>query len=226
MSARSPAAEQTHRTVEVKICGLTRAIDAQHASASGADYLGVIFAGGVRMQTVESAAKVFSATGDAQRVGVFGEQSVDDITRVAQNLELQVVQLHAAASVTGIETLRDRLGCLVWPVVRVEGTTLPPEALSLAQSAGWLLLDSKVSGHLGGTGVALDWAALASELRELRERVPDVRIVLAGGLRAGNVRHAIELLNPDVVDVSSGVEQAPGIKDPDLVQALITSAKS
>ena len=213
------------RIVQAKICGLTRSTDAQLAAASGADFLGVIFAGGVRMQTIESARLIFEDTAAARRVGVFGEQSLAEIEDTVQRLELDVVQLHLAASVAAIETIRDRLNVVVWPVLRIEGTRLPADAIRLAESAGWLLLDSKVSGHLGGTGVALDWAALAGDIRELRERVQGLRIVLAGGLRAGNVRHAIDLLDPDVVDVSSGVEQSPGIKDPEMVSAFIASAK-
>ena len=215
----------TSRIVQAKICGLTRSTDAQLAAASGADFLGVIFAGGVRMQTIESARSIFQDTGAARRVGVFGEQSLAEIEDAARRLELDVVQLHLASSVAAIEAIRDRLNVVVWPVLRIEGTRLPADAFRLAESAGWLLLDSKVSGHLGGTGVALDWAALAGDIRELRERVQGLRIVLAGGLRAGNVRHAIDLLDPDVVDVSSGVEQSPGIKDPEMVRAFIASAK-
>jgi phosphoribosylanthranilate isomerase len=73
-----------------------------------------------------------------------------------------------------------------------------------------LLLDAAVPGKLGGTGVTLPWAELAEPLRELRRFK---RIILAGGLRPENVGQAIAALSPDVVDVSSGVESSPGIKD-------------
>ncbi len=113
----------------------------------------------------------------------------------------------------------------MWPVLRVAGTTLPEEAAAFAQITGHVVLDAHVVGQLGGTGVALDWSGLRGALDALREAVPDVTIVLAGGLRPANVAMAIQLLSPHVVDVSSGVETAPGVKDPALVQQFVMAAR-
>jgi phosphoribosylanthranilate isomerase len=88
-----------------------------------------------------------------------------------------------------------------------------------------LVLDAKVPGQLGGTGVALDWAALANDVSAWRAAHPGVRLVLAGGLTPENVQRAIGLLGPDVVDVSSGVESAPGIKDPERLQAFVDAVR-
>jgi phosphoribosylanthranilate isomerase len=110
---------------------------------------------------------------------------------------------------------------MVWPVVRIAGTTLPADATALATAAGALVLDAKVIGQLGGTGVTLDWKGLAVAVAALRRDVPQVQLILAGGLRPANVADAIALLHPDVVDVSSGVESSVGVKDPEAMVQFV-----
>ena len=111
-------------------------------------------------------------------------------------------------------------------VLRVDGTTIPEAAVNLATEAGALLLDAKVVGQLGGTGTQLDWAGLANAVMKLRAGVNTLQLVLAGGLNAQNVGTAHELLRPDVVDVSSGVEVSPGVKDADAMAAFISAARA
>lgn len=214
------ATPATRAPVAIKICGLTSAIDAHEAVRCGAQYLGVIFAGGPRVQTAASATEIYEGVDDIARVGVFGSQSDDEIVSMVDQLRLDVIQLHSVVDAERVHRLRRRTSRVVWPVVRVDGPALPSEAVDLAQSAGWLLLDSKVSGQLGGSGVAFDWVALSDSVTALRRGSPGVRIVLAGGLRADNVQEGIRLLAPDVVDVSSGVERAPGVKDHDALHAF------
>jgi phosphoribosylanthranilate isomerase len=98
--------------------------------------------------------------------------------------------------------------------VRLTGTHLPGTIDELVAAADGLVVDSKVAGALGGTGVPLPWAELAVSLRPYR-RCP---IILAGGLNPENVARAISEMSPQVVDVSSGVESAPGIKDHELMK--------
>jgi phosphoribosylanthranilate isomerase len=150
---------------------------------------------------------------------------VEWIVEVVQALDLDVAQLHGDATPAQVEAVRARTGCVVWPVLRVEGTTLPDAADGLAGAAGWLVLDAKVVGQLGGTGVPLDWSGLADAIDALRARAPGTRLVLAGGLRPSNVKRAISLLAPEVVDVSSGVETAPGVKDPDAVVQFVRAVR-
>ena len=88
------------------------------------------------------------------------------------------------------------------------------------------VLDAHVVGQWGGTGVALDWSGLQDAVASLRASVPGVRLILAGGLRPSNVIAAIRLLSPDVVDVSSGVESAVGVKDPVLVEQFVAAVHS
>jgi len=202
---------------EIKFCGLTRAEDARAAVALGAAYVGVIFAGGPRSLTVDRAADVLAdVPPTVSRVGVFAEQEAEDIASVATRLQLHVVQLHGRASADRIAAIRRGFSGDVWPVVRVLGA-LPNNVDELLELGDGLLLDALVPGTLGGTGVAIPWAAVSRELEEVRGLKP---IVLAGGLRPENVAEAIARLAPDVVDVSSGVESAPGIKDHDRMLAF------
>ncbi|MHB1224637.1 MAG: phosphoribosylanthranilate isomerase [Gemmatimonadaceae bacterium] len=202
----------------VKFCGLTRPEDACLAAELGAEYVGVIFAGGPRLLTAERAREVLAAvpTG-VRRVGVFGDQSADEIVSLVDRAGLDVVQLHSARSADELRGLRRRTAAHLWAVVRVAGSHLPEELTTMAATADAVVIDSLVPGALGGTGVTVDWSALAGSLRAVG-RPP--RLVLAGGLRASNVAEALAIVEPDVVDVSSGVEASPGIKDPALMRAF------
>jgi phosphoribosylanthranilate isomerase len=109
-----------------------------------------------------------------------------------------------------VERLRPFFGGEVWAVIRVAGARLPDNATALLNVADAVVLDAKVAGQLGGTGTSFDWDSIAQTLERQRIRA---RIVLAGGLNPENVAHAVSIVAPDIVDVSSGVESAPGIKD-------------
>ncbi len=208
----------------IKFCGLTRAQDAHLAESCGAQYLGVILAGGPRLVSVTQAKAILGDRREGvARVAVFGDEPVDRLLETADALDLDVLQLHGDPTPAFIEHLRARSVRALWPVLRVDGGTLSESAVGLAEAAGALVLDAKVVGQLGGTGVSLDWAALADAVRRLRVAVPSFRLVLAGGLRPENVGRAIELMQPDVVDVSSGVESAPGIKDPITVARFVSA---
>ena len=206
-------------SVEIKFCGLTRREDAEYAAALGASYVGVIFAGGPRTLTLEKASDVLAAVPpDVRRVGVFADQAPDDVARSANELRLDVVQLHGGASAARIEGIRASFDGKIWPVCRVAEPPLPAEVAELAALGDGLVLDSYVRGTLGGTGVTVAWSALSEDVDRIRR---DMRLfVLAGGLRPENVTRAIATLTPHVVDVSSGVESAPGIKDHDRMRAF------
>jgi phosphoribosylanthranilate isomerase len=197
---------------EIKFCGMTRAEDAREAASLGATYVGVIFAAGPRQLTMERAAEVLGGLRrPVRRVGVFSDEERDAIEECARTLGLHVVQLHGDFEAGDIERIRRRFGGEVWSVLRIAGGTLPSTAAELFDTADAVLLDAKVAGKLGGTGVTLPWVELASQLQSLG--MTKARLAVAGGLRAENVGEAIRLLRPGIVDVSSGVETAPGIKD-------------
>ena len=208
--------------VEIKICGLTRSIDAEYADAAGADYLGVIFAGGPRERSPMHARDTLAGR-RARKVGVFAGQEPGAIAMLVEMIGLQVVQLHACADAEHVNRVRAATGAEVWAVIRTSDGTLPPMTEAICESADALLIDAFAPGKLGGSGVALPWGRLGEALDELDYHP---RIVLAGGLTVGNVAEAIELVAPSVVDVSSGVEASPGVKDHARIRAFIAAARS
>jgi phosphoribosylanthranilate isomerase len=195
--------------VEVKFCGLTREADARHAADIGARYVGVIFAGGPRNLDPTRAREVLDAAGPAvDRVGVFGAMTAAEIARTVDEVHLDIVQLHADPSVAEVQALATVTGARIWAVKRVSGQLALADFRDLWQAADGLVLDSKSSSALGGTGTAFHWSAVERSLQKHSKP-----LVVAGGLTAANVAQAIEALSPDIVDVSSGVESSPGIKD-------------
>jgi phosphoribosylanthranilate isomerase len=210
----------------VKFCGLTRAGDAQEAARLGAAYVGAIFAGGPRNVTSVQAKEIFNAattgTGGPAAVGVFGADDIDAIAADAVAAGVQVIQLHGDPRAADVRAMRRRFGALVWAVARADGSVLPDWTEELFHEADAVVLDARVKGKLGGTGVALEWGALADSVAALRGRTP---VVLAGGLKPENVAEAVRLLAPDVVDVSSGVESSPGIKDHAKMRAFFDAAQ-
>jgi phosphoribosylanthranilate isomerase len=207
---------------EVKICGLTRAVDAEFADAAGAQYLGVIFAGGPRHRTAAEARAILGGR-RARKVGVFASQSGAEISDVASMVGLDVVQLHAASDPQRVADVRAATGLEVWAVVRTADGVLPDGVDELADAADALLVDALVAGHLGGAGVAVPWGVLGESLDAMAF---GHRIVLAGGLTPENVAEAISYVSPMVVDVSSGVESAPGIKDHARIRAFVAAVRA
>lgn len=208
--------------VDVKICGLTRPEDAEFADAAGATYLGVIFAGGPRQRTPAQAKMTLSGR-RARRVGVFAGQSESEIADVAGEVGLDVAQLHGASDADRVRAVRAATGLEVWAVVRTADGWLTDGVEELADAADALVVDALVPGRLGGSGIALPWGTLGESL-DAMER--GHRIVLAGGLTPDNVVEAIGYVSPLIVDVSTGVESAPGIKDHARIRAFIAAVRS
>jgi len=209
---------------EVKFCGLTRVDDAAAAVELAAAYVGVIFAGGPRLVTAAAARELLSpAGGHARRVGVFGPGGADEIVTAAAQVPVDVIQLHGDPDPAFVEQVRAASGKPVWAVLRIEGGRIPRWAGALFRTADAVVLDTKVAGRLGGTGVPLDWAALREPLSRLRGTAA---LVLAGGLTPENVGEAVDVLAPHVVDVSSGVERAPGVKDHARMRAFAAAVRT
>jgi len=192
---------------------MMRAEDALEAARLGATYVGVIFAPGPRRLTTALAVSVLADVPvDVRTVGVFSDQEPELIADAATVLGLRVIQLHGAHGVSTLQNLREHFIGEIWSVLRVADGRVPETAAELFAAADAVLVDAYVPGKLGGTGVVLPWRQLRDQLDPLRE-ANSAKLVLAGGLRPENVNEAIRQLRPDVVDVSSGVEAAPGIKD-------------
>jgi len=202
--------------VRVKICGLTRPVDAAAATEAGAAFLGVVFAGGPRLVTPAQAAEVAAAADGVPVFGVYGSQTVEEILRISRAAGLSGAQLHGSYPRAAAARLRTE-GLQVWRVVRI-ATPDGLDALAAAvPDADAVLVESHVPHALGGAGVSLDLAVA----REARARLAGTTMVLAGGLTPESVAEAAGLVRPEVVDVSSGVEYLPGIKDPDKIARFL-----
>jgi phosphoribosylanthranilate isomerase len=199
----------------VKICGLTRPADAERAAAAGADAIGVVFAASVRRITPAQAIHVFEAApAGAARVGVFADQPLPVVIDIAAQCGLDWVQL------CGDEPAAFA-AALPLPVLRsVHVHAQHDIEAARGYPAAAFLLDAPRRRHLrGGTGTVFDWS-LAAVLPW-----PRGRVVAAGGLDADNVGAAIAQLRPGAVDVASGVEAAPGIKDVGRLEAFIAAVR-
>lgn len=210
----------------IKFCGMTRAEDAAYARELGAAYVGAIFTESPRTVSVESARAVFEAAGnELGHVAVFGDEKADDVAAKATDSGAGIVQLHCRRGASDIEALRKKISGQIWAVISVEpnSDSLPEDADQIADVADALLLDSRVGGRSGGTGTPFSWDRFSDAVERLRGRI---ELVVAGGLTPDNVRDAIGFLAPDIVDVSSGVEISPGVKDPAKMKAFAEAVRS
>lgn len=211
-----PTTATSHRLVDVKICGLTTPAQAEACVNAGAWGVGVVLTPeSLRYVDEDQAAAVLANVPDAvARVGVFVGADPPDLARAADRIGLTHLQLHGDADVAGA---RAATGLPI--ILGVPFTGVGAIAAAAAQGPDLVLFDAAVPGRHGGTGVRLDWEALAAAR-------PSFAFGVAGGLRPDNVTQAIRLLRPAFVDVSSGVEWAPGIKDQDKVNAFMTAVRS
>ena len=206
-------------SVRVKICGLTNLDDARAAADAGADALGFIFyAGSPRYVTPAAAARIIAQLPPfISKVGVFVDDSLDSIIEIASTSGIDTIQLHGSESPELCDALA-RESFKVIKAVRIKDQDSLKQLKNFRTSA--FLLDSYVPGQLGGTGAKFNWD-LAIQAATL-----GTPIILAGGLVAENIRDALSKVAPYAVDVSSGVESAPGKKDLEKVRAFIAAARS
>jgi phosphoribosylanthranilate isomerase len=207
----------TGDAVWVKICGVTRAHDARLAASAGADAIGLnFFAPSPRFVTIEAATSIAAALPPATaRVGVFVNASIEEMRVAANRVPLDAVQLH------GDET-PDIVAALQLPVIRALRRADEVEAWRQATDDGVvaaLLVDGSRPGFYGGTGTEPE-AALVVQARGT------ARTILSGGLEPANVAARIARFRPWGVDVASGVEVAPGLKDEAKLRAFIAAAKA
>lgn len=201
-------------TVKVKICGITRRRDVRAAVLAGADALGFVFAPrSKRVLNSERAAELVSGVpAFVSRVGLFMDQDFEEVAIILDHVPLTLLQFHGSEDA---EFCR-QFGLPYIKAVSMDSGAAVERADKEYPDAAALLLDSHPAGGAGGTGMVFDWSL-----------VPEcaLPLVLAGGLAPGNVRQAIAQVRPWAVDVSSGVESAPGIKSEELMQKFIQEAK-
>jgi phosphoribosylanthranilate isomerase len=189
---------------KIKICGITNEDDALFCAECGADFLGFIFVpGSPRFIEPEKAGEIVSSLHERGRsskiVGVFHDASPDYIREIVTVAGLDLVQLHGSES-------DDDITALGIPAIKTLhiGSSFPDTHAT--PSAAWLLFDTYDERRSGGTGRRFDWSVLAAYERSKP-------FFLSGGLNPENVVAAISLVRPDAIDVASGVEARPGVKD-------------
>ena len=212
--------EPEQSRTRVKICGVTNRADAEAAISFGADALGFnLFAGSKRRIDLEREAHWIGALPPfVSKVAVLVNVPLEEARRIAEHPAIDLVQFHGDED----EEYCARFAESGRPFIR---------ALRLASAGDLekadrfstpdLLVDAHVPGAYGGTCAKID-LELA---RELGTRCPELRVILAGGLTPANVGEAVRLVRPFAVDVASGVESAPGSKDPELMRAFVRSAR-
>jgi len=209
--------------VSVKICGLTRNADARDADESGADYLGIVLSAGFgrSVPTPEAAAVLRGTT--ARRVAVVVDEPVETIATLARTITASVIQLHGEESVELVKELRSLGDWTIWKAVRAASMDEVARAVEIYHGVvDGLLVEGWKEGVVGGAGVKVEL-----DPASVRSAIPaDLDFILAGGLGPGAVADAVARFLPDVVDVSSGVERAEGLKDPKLVTTFIRSART
>jgi len=205
--------------VRVKICGVTTLDDALVASAAGADALGFNFwpQSSRYLEPQRAADIIMHLPPLVTPVGVFVNARPEEVERAARRAGLAAVQLHGDEGPEDVKALAAD-GLTVLKAVRV-GPRFRPQVLQRYNSARAFLLDAEVKGARGGTGKTFDW-------KQARAARRYGRIFLAGGLNPDNVAEAIAAAQPYGVDVCTGVEKKPGVKDHERVREFIRRAKA
>lgn len=200
--------------MKVKICGIRRLEDAMTAIELGANALGFVFwPGSPRFIDPDEAREIVAAVPAlVTTVGVFVDQPVEHVAEVARGLNLGAVQLHGHEHIEAFTGLSPQV---IKSVPMANGIDVE-SLLSNVPMGATVLLDAHDPVKRGGTGRTIDWNRAAAAAR----RRP---VILSGGLNADNVRAAIETVHPYAIDVSSGVESSPGVKDVSKLRALFAA---
>ncbi len=208
---------------EVKICGLktTEAVDA--ALDGGADYIGLVFfPRSPRHVDIKTAlALADRARGQAKIVALFVDPDDKVLDSIIETVQPDMIQLHGDESGPRVREIRKRFHLPVIKAIKVGTAVDAARALRYNESADLILFDAKAPAGAklpGGTGLSFDWRALAGVKDQMK-------FMLSGGLTAENVAAAIAMTGAGAVDVSSGVESAPGVKDAGLIRRFLQAVK-
>jgi phosphoribosylanthranilate isomerase len=204
---------------KIKFCGLTKVEDAERAAAAGAWAIGMIFwPGSPRRCDPAAAAEIASAVKRrVELVGVFVNAGLGHVAWSADTLGLTVLQLHGQEGPAFCSEAARRTGCRVIKAMRVRSRA---DIQALAPfHTDYHLLDSYAAGRPGGTGETFAWELAAAH-------GGPVPVILSGGLNPDNVGQAIAAVRPFAVDVASGVESAPGRKDPAKLEAFAAAVRA
>ncbi len=214
MAVRPPPTHHAKQATHVKICGLTTVDDARMAVDAGASAIGLNFVpSSPRRVTVADARAIARAVrGRTLVVGVVADLGVGDMKSLMKAAEVECLQLHGDETVGVVAAMLPH----AYKALRVGSAEDVDDARRYP--GVYLLVDARVEGALGGTGKTLDWALVAGLARQRK-------LTLAGGLTPENVGGAIRAVRPYCVDVASGVEKSPGVKDAEKVAAFVRAAR-
>jgi phosphoribosylanthranilate isomerase len=204
----------------LKICGITNLEDARYASGAMVDYLGFIFyEKSPRYIEPAQAGAIINWLEGPKKVGVFVNQPLDEVNSTAKQTGIDLVQLHGSESVEYCELIEK-------PVMKVihiteESTTesVIESVKSYADVADYFLFDTKLGDQWGGTGTTFDWSVLSET------SIPKP-FFLSGGINVDNLKSAVSTVKPYGIDVSSSLEEEPGLKDFEKVEAFMDEMRS
>jgi phosphoribosylanthranilate isomerase len=208
--------------LRIKICGITQPEQGRAVAELGADALGFVCVPASPRYVDPGQIHRIQAVvpPEVARIGVFMDADLNELVQVVEVGQLTTVQLHGSESAADCQAIRDRLPQIeIIKAFRIRRTWELELAAEYAPRVDWLLLDAYHPDLGGGTGKTLDWATLQS----FRPTIP---WFLAGGLRPDNLVAALSLIHPDGIDLSSGIEVAPGNKDLAAVAQLCKIARS
>jgi phosphoribosylanthranilate isomerase len=199
----------------VKFCGITTIDDAREAVRLGVDAIGLVFAERSPRRLELAAARAIAATipGSVMRVALFMDQPADAVRAVLAELPVETLQFHGGES----PDYCAQFGVPYWKAVAMADAVDLAVVAQAHAAAAALLLDGHRAGEPGGGGRAFDWSKVGRHVRK--------PLILAGGLDEHNVAGAIERVRPYAVDVSSGIERAPGLKDHGRMQRFIDEVR-
>jgi phosphoribosylanthranilate isomerase len=207
-------------TIQVKICGLSTEASVMASVEGGAALIGFVFHQASPRHVTPGRAKDLArlVRTPVLTCGLFVDRTEDEIQRILDVVRLDMLQLHGAEPPEFCARLRERTGCRVMKAIGVASDDDLRRAERWYGAVDRILFDAKPCGSLpGGTGTSFDWRLLA-------DRAIPVPWMLAGGLNAENVTEAVRYTRAPAVDVSSGVETSPGIKDPAMIRAFLAAA--
>lgn len=212
--------------VEVKICGINTPTAGAAAGEAGADFIGLVFyPPSPRAVTPEQARDIAAAVpGRVRKVGLLVDAEDAAIRAVLEAVALDLLQLHGSESPTRVAEIRARFGLPVMKALKVAGEADVAAAAAYCAVSDRLLFDAKAPADMrgalpGGNALAFDWRLLGG-------RDWALPWMLSGGLNAGNLGEAVRVSRARAVDVSSGVEDRPGLKNPDKIRAFVAAAKA
>jgi phosphoribosylanthranilate isomerase len=210
---------------KIKICGLTNRQSVEFVHDLGVDYLGFVFAASKRQITAEIAAELVSGLpgtdlAQPKRIGVFVNDSLANMQRIADIANLHGFQLHGDESPEQCHKLRKQTGKLVWKAWRVKNNGEDQQIQDYQGTVDAILLDTYSAGQQGGTGQTFPWECI----NQIKQLLPDVPLIAAGGLSADNVNDLVTSYSPFAVDVSSGVE-TNGEKDFEKIRQFVRKVR-